>query len=140
MTVSLNWFKYASPASFYPLAGRLIPWFAGAAAIRHLVRIAGSGIVLITGLRYVSDVVAPEGLGLPLHRCIPCLLERAPETMLGLVLLAVPLLAAGWAAALGALGGGDGPFADRVTRGLDRVALFALLGALVFFASLRLVS
>ncbi|MFQ5487318.1 MAG: heme ABC transporter permease [Gammaproteobacteria bacterium] len=25
---NINWFKYASPASFYPLAGRLIPWFA----------------------------------------------------------------------------------------------------------------
>jgi heme exporter protein C len=25
--VSLNWFKYASPASFYPLAGKSIPWF-----------------------------------------------------------------------------------------------------------------
>ena len=27
------WFRYASPASFYPLAGRMIPWFAGAAAV-----------------------------------------------------------------------------------------------------------
>ena len=27
-----NWFKYSSPVSFYPLAGRLIPWFAAAAA------------------------------------------------------------------------------------------------------------
>ncbi len=29
----VNWFKYASPASFYPLAGRLIPYFASAAAV-----------------------------------------------------------------------------------------------------------
>jgi heme exporter protein C len=29
----INWFRYASPQSFYPLAGTLIPWFAGAAAI-----------------------------------------------------------------------------------------------------------
>ena len=29
----MNWFKYSSPASFYPLAGALCPWFAGAAAI-----------------------------------------------------------------------------------------------------------
>ncbi len=28
-----NWFKYASPASFYPLAGRLVPWFGAAAAL-----------------------------------------------------------------------------------------------------------
>jgi len=25
--MSINWFKYASPASFYPLAGKSIPWF-----------------------------------------------------------------------------------------------------------------
>src|SRR5258706_12588137 len=29
----INWFKYASPAAFYPLAGKLIPWFATAAAV-----------------------------------------------------------------------------------------------------------
>ncbi len=28
-----SWFKYSSPAAFYPLAGRLIPWFAAAAAL-----------------------------------------------------------------------------------------------------------
>jgi len=27
--LAINWFKYASPVSFYPLAGRLSPWFAG---------------------------------------------------------------------------------------------------------------
>ena len=30
--MAMNWFKYSSPASFYPLAGRLIPWFFAAAA------------------------------------------------------------------------------------------------------------
>ncbi|HYH86638.1 MAG TPA: heme ABC transporter permease CcmC [Pyrinomonadaceae bacterium] len=30
---SINWFKYTSPASFYPLAGKLIPWFAVATAL-----------------------------------------------------------------------------------------------------------
>ena len=30
---SLNWFKYASPATFYPVAGRMIPWFAWPAAV-----------------------------------------------------------------------------------------------------------
>lgn len=29
----INWFRYASPQTFYPLAGALIPWFAGAAAV-----------------------------------------------------------------------------------------------------------
>jgi heme exporter protein C len=30
---SLNWYKYSSPATFYGLAGKLIPWFYGAAAL-----------------------------------------------------------------------------------------------------------
>jgi len=33
MSTSINWFKFASPASFFPLAGRLAPWFAIAAAV-----------------------------------------------------------------------------------------------------------
>ncbi len=33
---SINWFKYASPLAFYPLAGRLVPWFLGAAALLAL--------------------------------------------------------------------------------------------------------
>jgi len=32
-TATVNWFRFASPASFYPLAGRLVPWFGIAAAI-----------------------------------------------------------------------------------------------------------
>ncbi len=32
-TATINWFRFASPASFYPLAGRLVPWFGIAAAI-----------------------------------------------------------------------------------------------------------
>ena len=28
----MNIFKYSSPVSFYPLAGKMIPWFAGLAA------------------------------------------------------------------------------------------------------------
>ena len=31
------WWKYASPATFYPLAGRLTPWFAWAAALLGIV-------------------------------------------------------------------------------------------------------
>jgi heme exporter protein C len=42
-----NWFKYASPVTFYPLAGKLIPWFALAAA----------GLT-VAGL-YLSFFVAP---------------------------------------------------------------------------------
>ena len=29
----MNLYQYASPATFYPLAGRLVPWFAGLAAV-----------------------------------------------------------------------------------------------------------
>jgi heme exporter protein C len=29
----INWFKFASPQSFYPLAGRMIPWFWALAAV-----------------------------------------------------------------------------------------------------------
>ena len=45
--MKLNWFKYASPVTFYPLAGKLIPWFALAAAI-----------LTVAGL-YLSFFVAP---------------------------------------------------------------------------------
>jgi heme exporter protein C len=31
--MTINWFKYSSPASFYPVAGKLIPWFFIAAAL-----------------------------------------------------------------------------------------------------------
>ena len=30
---SFNWYKYSSPATFYGLAGKMIPWFYGAAAL-----------------------------------------------------------------------------------------------------------
>ncbi len=45
--MKLNWFKYAAPATFYPLAGTLIPWFA----------ILAAGLT-IWGL-YLSFFVAP---------------------------------------------------------------------------------
>jgi len=34
---SINWYKYSSPATFYGLAGRMIPWFYGAAALLGVV-------------------------------------------------------------------------------------------------------
>lgn len=43
----INWLKYSSPATFYPLAGRLVPWFAVVTAI-----------LLVIGL-YMSFFVAP---------------------------------------------------------------------------------
>ena len=32
----MNWFRYSSPQAFYPLAGKMIPWFLGAAAVLAL--------------------------------------------------------------------------------------------------------
>jgi heme exporter protein C len=43
--MAINWFKYSSPASFYPLAGRLIPWSSWAAAVCAVIGITiGLGI------------------------------------------------------------------------------------------------
>ncbi|MCM3869267.1 MAG: heme ABC transporter permease CcmC [Pyrinomonadaceae bacterium] len=43
----MNWYKYASPTNFYPLAGKMIPWFA-----------IPSAILFVLGL-YVGFFVAP---------------------------------------------------------------------------------
>jgi heme exporter protein C len=43
----MNWLKYSSPQTFYPLAGRMLPWFAAAAAV-----FAAAGL-------YVGFFVAP---------------------------------------------------------------------------------
>ena len=43
----INWFRYASPASFYPVAGKLTPWFTGLALLFG-----------VAGL-YISFFVAP---------------------------------------------------------------------------------
>ena len=45
--MSINWFKYSSPATFYPLAGKMIPWF-----------YALSAILCLAGL-YISFFMAP---------------------------------------------------------------------------------
>lgn len=36
-SAEINWFRFAAPPTFYPLAGRLIPWFAAAAALLTLL-------------------------------------------------------------------------------------------------------
>jgi len=45
MASRLNWFKYASPASFYSLARRLAPWFAAFAALSAVIGLC-LGLVL----------------------------------------------------------------------------------------------
>ena len=47
MLATPNWFKYSSPTAFYPLAEKMIPWFAGLA-----------GLLAAAGL-YVGLLVAP---------------------------------------------------------------------------------
>ena len=36
-SATINWFRFSSPASFFPLAGRLVSWFAGAAAMLTVI-------------------------------------------------------------------------------------------------------
>jgi heme exporter protein C len=43
----VNWFRFSSPQTFYPLAGKMVPWFAAAAAI-----LAAIGL-------YIAFFVAP---------------------------------------------------------------------------------
>ncbi len=35
--MAINWFKYSAPSTFYGLAGKLIPWFAIAAAVLFVI-------------------------------------------------------------------------------------------------------
>lgn len=49
----VNWFKYASPVSFYPLAGRLLPWFLWATII-----LTGGG--LYWGFYQTPDVLSEQ--------------------------------------------------------------------------------
>jgi heme exporter protein C len=45
--MNINWFKYSTPQTFYPLAGRMIPWFAWLAVV-----------FAVAGL-YISFAIAP---------------------------------------------------------------------------------
>ena len=38
--MAMHWYRYSSPASFYPLAGRMIPWFGWDAAILAAIGLA----------------------------------------------------------------------------------------------------
>jgi heme exporter protein C len=51
----IQWFRFASPQSFYPLAGRMIPWFWAAAAI--------SGIAGLWISFFVAPTDAQQGEG-----------------------------------------------------------------------------
>ena len=47
----MNWYKYASPSNFYPLAGKMIPWFAIPSVVLFAIAI------------YFGFMVAPERAG-----------------------------------------------------------------------------
>jgi|SRR5262244_2283490 len=36
-TKKIHWYKYAAPANFYPLAGKMVPWFTGVTIILFIV-------------------------------------------------------------------------------------------------------
>ncbi len=77
----MNWYKYASPTAFYPLAGRLIPWFAIPAAL-----------LFIAGL-YVGFFVAPTDF--QQGEAYRIIFIHVPAAWMGMLLY---LLMAGYAA------------------------------------------
>src|SRR6266540_414054 len=81
----INWYKYASPANFYPVAGKLIPWFAIPAAI-----------LFVVGL-YVGFFVAPTDFQQgDVYRIIFIHVPAAWMAMFLYVLMAI-YAAIGWA-------------------------------------------
>lgn len=76
----MNWFRFASPPTFYPLAGKLIPWFAGAA-----VMFALAGLYL--GF-FVAPTDAQQGEG---YRII---FVHVPVSLMSMFIY---LVMAGWA-------------------------------------------
>jgi len=81
----INWYKYAAPANFYPLAGKLLPWFTGLTIILFAI-----------GL-YIGFFIAPpdfqQGNS---YRIIYIHVPAAWMGMLLYVLLAI-YAAVGWA-------------------------------------------
>jgi len=81
----MNWFKYASPTAFYPLAGRLIPWLAVAA------------LLLILFSLYWGFLHTPEQLGgsNPQKEYYRIIFIHVPAAWMSMWLY---LVLAGWAA------------------------------------------
>src|SRR5258707_9737912 len=81
----INWYKYAAPANFYPLAGKMVPWFA-----------IVSALIFIVGL-YMSFFVAPTDY--QQHDAYRIVFIHVPAAWMGMflyVLLAV-YAGVGWA-------------------------------------------
>ena len=81
----MNWYKYAAPANFYPLAGKMIPWFAIFAAL-----------LFIAGL-YMSFFVAPTDY--QQHDAYRIIFIHVPAAWMGMFLYVLLALYAGigWA-------------------------------------------
>ena len=81
----INWYKYAAPANFYPLAGKMIPWFAISAALLFLI-----------GL-YMSFFVAPTDY--QQHDAYRIIFIHVPAAWMGMFLYVLLALYAGvgWA-------------------------------------------
>ena len=81
----INWYKYAAPANFYPLAGKMIPWFAIAAAL-----------IFIVGL-YMSFFVAPTDY--QQHEAYRIIFIHVPAAWMGMFLYVLMGIYAGigWA-------------------------------------------
>src|SRR5437773_1192087 len=81
----INWYKYAAPANFYPLAGKMIPWFAISAAL------------LFIGGLYMSFFVAPTDY--QQHDAYRIIFIHVPAAWMGMFLYVLLALYAGvgWA-------------------------------------------
>ncbi len=101
--------------------------------VSELAQIGGYALFTWAGLQFVSGVVAPARLGLPLHHCIYCLVAGAPETIVGLGLLVTPAIAVTWRSAARWIVPGEGATYDRVEQTLGRAAVFASVATPVFF-------
>src|SRR5438876_4861336 len=81
----INWYKYASPANFYPLAGKMIPWFAIPAAI-----------LFVAGV-YEGFFVAPTDF--QQHDAYRIIFIHVPAAWMGMFLYVLMAIyaGAGWA-------------------------------------------
>jgi len=79
--MNINWFKYSSPQTFYPLAGRMIPWFAWLAAVFAIV-----------GL-YISFAIAPTDF--QQGEAYRIIFVHVPAAWMSMVIY---IVMAGWAA------------------------------------------
>src|SRR5438477_319172 len=84
---SIAWFKLASPASFFPLARRLVPWFSAGAAV---LAVAGLWLGLLVAPINVPIIYFSVKWWNTLHQGASVSLTSAPTmaaTMLGGMLI-----------------------------------------------------